>query len=117
MSFYEDRAVSAGKLISKFGQTVTVTRTSGEEVDPITGTVTAGTEETFLPKGIFQKIPDSLIDGSRITDSDRMLILDDTVAVDQSDTITISGQEWPIQDIKPSNPAGTPLVYFVRVRR
>ena len=113
MSFYGKMAKTANRLIKKFGAAITISRVSGESVDPVTGVVTPGTEELFYPFGILKKYPDNLIDGTSIKSSDRVLILDNTVEPLMTDTIV----DWSIESIETSNPAGTSLVYFVQVRK
>ena len=117
MSFYDEMAEVAVELLTEFGAGVIITRTSGGSINPVTGVEVAGSVQTFTPKGILKSYPDNLIDGTRITASDRMLIIDASVKPEITDTITVQGEEWPLQEITASNPAGTPLVYFLRVKR
>ncbi len=113
MSFYSNIAATASRLITKFGATIIVKRITGETIDPITGITTAGTTTNYLTNGIYKKIPSDLIDGTRILATDKMLILDDTSEPLMTDTI----DNLTIMEIIESNPAGTPLVYFVRLRK
>ena len=115
--FYTNLAATATRLLTKYGQTITIKRVTGKVIDPVTGHVTPGTETTFSPVGILKKYPDGLIDGTRITASDRMLVLDNTVEPLMTDEITLQGQNWNIQEVQTSKPAGTALVYFVRVKK
>lgn len=117
MSFYADMATTARTLIAEYGQTISVKRTTGGSVDPVTGVVVAGTTTTYSPKGILRKYADKLIDGTRIKASDRELVLDDTVAPVMTDKVTIGGQDWVLKAITPVEPAGTPLVYFCQVSK
>jgi len=116
-AFYDRMAQTAGRLIDRFGMSITVTRTTGGSVNPITGAVTPGQITTFTPKGVFQRVPEDLVDGSRILASDRLLLLDDTVAVQMTDRISVGAQQWPIEEITVVQPATVPLVYVVRVRQ
>ena len=52
---------------------------------------------------------------SRIEQGDRKLILDNTVEPLMTDRPTVDGKKWTIKEIEKSEPAGIPLVYFVRV--
>ena len=70
-----------------------------------------------MANGILRRYPDALVDGTRITASDRELVIDASVTPAMSDLVTIAGQQWTVVGITSSNPAGTPLVYFVQVRR
>lgn len=117
MSFYTDLAATARSLLATYGQAITLKRTTGDSNDPVTGDVTAGTETEFTPNGVLKPFPDALVDGTRIQASDRELILDDTVAPEMDDEITIDGQDWTIVRIIGTKPAGTALVWRVQVRR
>lgn len=116
-AFYQRMAQTAGNLIARFGMPITVTRTSGGSINPITGVVVPGQTLTFTPKGVFQRIPLDLVDGTRIQATDRLLVLDDTVAVQMTDRISIGAQQYPIQEITLVQPAAVPVVYIVRVRQ
>lgn len=114
---YQKLANTASKLLAKFGRTVEIKRTTGNIVDPVTGQVTAGSTATLSANGIFRSYPDALIDGTRILKGDRELIIDSTVTPLITDKPKINGEYWSIKNITSSNPAGTPLVYFLQVCR
>ena len=116
MSFYSNLASTASRLISKYGQSLLLVR-SGDSVDPVTGTVTTGSDINFKIMGILQTYPDNLIDGTRIKASDRLVIIDGSVTPLLTDKIKLESQEWNIESIKTSNPSGTRLVHFVQARR
>ena len=117
MSLYSDLATTAKELLAEFGQVITITRKSGNTYDPVTGITTAGTATDYLPKGILKQYKSTLIDGTRILATDRELVIDDTVEPMMTDTIKIGGESWTPIIISESNPAGTPLVYKLQVRR
>lgn len=117
MTFYSDLAATARTLLETYGQAVTITRTTGETIDPVTGDVTAGTDTEYTPNGVLRPFPNELIDETRITSSDRELVLDDTVEPLMGDLVTIDGEDWNIQRIIGTKPAGTALVWRVQVRR
>jgi hypothetical protein len=118
MSFdYAKMAATASRLIDKFGAEVVIARTTGGSTDPVTGVVTSGSTTTYRPKGLFQKVADALVDGTRIKHSDRMLILDDTVEPLMTDRPSFQGSTWTPIEILPKNPAGTPICYFVVMRK
>lgn len=114
---YAAMATTARTLLANFGQTVTIKRTTGGSTDPVTGVVTPGTETTYSPKGVLRPFPDALLDGTRITESDRELILDDTVEPEMGDLVTIEDEDWTIRRIIGTKPAGIALVWRVQVRR
>ena len=117
MSIYARLASTASRLLTTYGQTVTLRRTTGGSVNPVTGATVAGTVQTLTAPGILQRYPDELVDGTRILASDRMLILDSTVQPQITDLVSLEGQQWTLVQIQTINPAGTPLVYMLQVRR
>lgn len=117
MEFYERMAATASRLLTKFGGTVTLSRITGESVDPITGVVTPGTDNSQTTIGILQKFPDNLVDGTRIKKGDRTLILDSSVEPLMTDTPEIGGDNWSVMSIETVKPASLPLVYFVHCRQ
>lgn len=116
MSFYSSMAATASRLIDKYGQTLYLVR-SGDSADPVTGATTTGSNMNYKIKGILQTYPNNLVDGTRIKASDRLVIIDGTTTPLMSDKVKLESQDWNIESIKTSNPAGTALINFVQVRR
>lgn len=114
---YSRPAATALRLLTKFGQSVTLSRKTGASTNPITGAVTAGTDASVVTTGLIKPYPDNMVDGSRILDSDRELVLSSEYEPLPSDKPIVNGEEWAIVRIKTVSPAGTPVVYFVQVRR
>jgi hypothetical protein len=117
VTFYVGLAKVAKDLLTKRGQTITISRSSGSTSDPVTGATTSGTPTNYFPKGILKEYKSTLIDGTRILATDRELVLDDTVEPLMTDTIIIGGESWTPIMPGVNNPAGTPLVYKIQVRR
>jgi hypothetical protein len=138
MTFYGDMAEVATELLTEFGSDIIIYRESLDygityltldyfeknyyqhlEKDPVSGeTILQVITTKHTVKGIMKKYPENVIDGSRITSSDRQLIIETSdVEPLMTDKITINNQEWPIMEIESINPAGTALLYIVRVRR
>ena len=115
-AFYDNLAATASRLIKKYGQTLYIVKTS-DSIDPVTGVTTSATKPNIKVNGILQNYPDNLIDGTLIKSSDRLAVIDGTVQPLIDDRMRIESQDWEIESIKTSNPAGTALVYFVQVRR
>jgi len=116
-SFYDNMGSTALGLLVKFGQSITLARETGESVDPITGAVTAGTDASVTTTGILKLYPDNMVDGTRILDSDRMLILSNEQVPQPTDKPLIDGEEWGVVNISTLSPAGTDVIYKVQVRR
>lgn len=120
MSFYTSIGSTALTLISKYGQAITLSRTTGATRNPVTGVESAGVDASVTTHGILRTYPDSMIDGTRVLASDRMLILTNEQTPQPTDKPIIGGQEWAIAGpdaIKTVSPAGTDVIYFVQVRR
>lgn len=116
-AFYDDMAQVAIDLLTEFGATITLPRTTGASIDPITGVETSGTDATVTTTGILKRYPDSMIDGTRIQTGDRILILTSEQTPTTDDTPTIGGENWTVVNIETVSPAGTNLVFFVQVRK
>lgn len=117
MSFYDDMATEALKLLTEFGMPITLPRATGRSTHPVTGVVTPGDDATVTTTGLLMPYPDGMVDGTRILDSDRELILSNEQTPLPTDKPTINGQNWMIVNIKTISPAGTDVVYFCQVRR
>jgi hypothetical protein len=115
--FYDDMAATALELLAEFGQSVTLSRTTGGSIDPVTGAVTAGTDASVITTGLIKPYPDKMIDGTRILASDRELVLSNEQVPLSTDKPVIGGEEFAIVDIKTVSPAGTDVVYFCQARK
>lgn len=102
----------------KAGNPVTLPRTTGGEVHPVTGFVIAGVDATVITKGVLRNYSDSMVDGARILSGDRELVLGNEQVVTPSDKPTIGGEQWAIVNLKTLKPNGvTTLAYIAQVRR
>lgn len=117
MSFYQDMADVALELLDEFGAAVTLQRTTGASVDPVTGEITSGTDASVVTTGLIKPYPDRMIDGTRILQGDRELVLSDEQTPVASDKIVVGGENWSIVNIKTISPAGIPVCYFCQVRK
>lgn len=115
---YAPIAATAEKLLAKFGSAITLSRKTGDSVDPITGTVTAGTDASVITTGLLTPYPDKMVDGTRILKSDRKLVLSNEHAPLPTDKPVIGGESWAIVDIETVKPNGVDaVVFFCQVRR
>ena len=116
MTFYERMAATASGLIQKYGTEIILKRVDSSNIDPLTG-VGTDSETVYVIDGIFKKYPERLIDGKMILSGDRMIVTTSLVEPLITDKIEVDAQDWSIKDIQASNPAGTALVYFIRIRK
>lgn len=112
--FYNNLASVASRLLTKFGQDVVFR--SSLTVNPLTGALT-GTQTDVTTKGIFKKIPDNLVDGTRIKSTDKMVVINNSYTPTMSDRVIMGTDIYTIQEIHTSSPAGVDLVYGVRLRK
>lgn len=134
MTFYSEMAEMATGLITEFGADILVSRiTQQKQTDPVTGEVSVPEiKQNFPLKGIIKKYPENLIDGSRITASDRQVMfetssikprLTDQVIIDcdlieiRGELHPLGGEYWPIMEVEAIEPAGIALLYTVRIRK
>jgi hypothetical protein len=116
-AFYLKLGSTAAKLLQKFGSKVIFKRIVRKPINQVTGQAFLGTTFELSTNGFVQRYADKLIDDTRIKDSDRLLIIDNSFQPILTDRPQIDGQQWNIVDIKAVQPAALPLVYFVQVRR
>lgn len=118
MSFYGDLASTASRLLEQFGSTVTIKRGAGESIDPVTGSYTAGTTSNLTANGLTVAITrqDREAFGD-VQGNDRLLILDNSQTPQEGDRVQVGAEDWQIVRIQETNPAGTPLVYRVLIRK
>ena len=118
MSFdYSKSATTALNLLVKFGGEITLSRKTGNSVDPITGIEAAGTDSSVTTTGLLKPYPDNMIDGTRILASDRELVISNEQTPEPSDKPIIDNEEWSIVSIKTIKPFDTVVVFFLQVRR
>ena len=117
-SFYERMQQTAARLLKQYGAPITITRTV-KVIDPITGVQTGAADTTYTPNGILRSYDDSLIDGTRILEGDRELVVEagEGYVPTMRDRPTVDSQLLRIINIMEKRPATTPLVYFLQVRK
>lgn len=122
MTFYQKSAATALKLITKFGQTVTIKRVVSTP-DPVTGSATSmevnGTlKAVVLPvastaKSLFTEADNNLRE-ALIRGKIRFILAAASGATFQpvaNDVVVVGSETYTLIGCAPLNPAGTPLVY------
>jgi hypothetical protein len=110
---YSTMIGTAARLIDRFGRNVTRTRNVGGSVHPVTGAITVGTNTNTTWRGINEKIPLELIDGTRVLATDRMILLEAAASPLPEDKI----DGWNIEEIEEIKPADNVIVWRVRIRK
>ena len=125
MAFYDEMADVTLELITEFGSEQTLRDVIPGAYDPVTGETTGDVAKSQLAQVILldytlQESGQQYAEGSEIRQGDKKIIIAAkglawppalTTRVD------VGGVLWQIVNIKESNPAGTPLVYFCQGRR
>ena len=136
MTFYAEMATMATELLTEFGRSIVLTRPS-LNFSNITNKPVSGGTTNLTTIGAFTNIKRSLVDGARIQDAERVMVIDASTEPRMGDLLDVSGLvaveavgaapgtilsagqavAWTIVAIREINPAGTPICYFVQVRR
>lgn len=124
-AFYDRMASTALRLIERFGSQQTLRDVTPGSYDPVTGESTGDTPisqsaQVILSDYTLQESGQQYAEGSEIRQGDKKIIISAkglswppalTTEVD------VNGVLWKIVNVKESNPAGTPLVYFCQGRQ
>ena len=112
MSFYLERAIRAKALLTRRGKTITLNRTTGETIDPVTGTVTGGVSDNQTTVGVIKPYKKELIDGKLIQTGDKEAV----IAYDVQPLHTDKIENMEIVNITEVKPADQVIIYRVQVR-
>lgn len=130
--FYQRMADTTLRLISRFGQTVTLRDETPGTFDPVTGGSTPGTivdqsAQAILQDYGAQQAGTSYAAGTEIRQGDKKIMVAALTTVDgqpaqlsppkMTTKVIAGGVTWTIVNIKEINPAGTPLLYEIQGRR
>lgn len=119
MTFYSDMADVADDLIVEFGQVVTLKVAAGTAYNPATGEVTV-TYTDQAGHGCTVDFDKGLIDGEKVRIGDRLVLLSPFGLSEptEGDKLVIGSDTWNvIPPVVVTNPAGTPVLYEVQVRK
>ncbi|WP_034135917.1 hypothetical protein [Pseudomonas lactis] len=120
-AFYDRTAATALRLITQFGQPVTISKTEPGEYDPETGGDTPGATIEQTAQGILLDFTgQEFQNNSLIRQGDKKLkIAAQGLAWVPGllDKVVAQGRSWSIvPPLKEVNPAGTPILYELQVR-
>lgn len=113
MSFdYARAAITASRLIAKFGQSATLRQTAntGTAYSPTRANTDATVTVAFVEYG------DRHIDGTLIKQGDRIAYLAAGTIPDIDDKLIVNGVTYSVVNVKQLNPAGTVVYYELQVR-
>lgn len=112
---YAATALTAARLLTRFGAAATLKRTSAGTYDPATGTDTV--TETSLPTtaAVFA-FDQKYIDGTLVLQGDQRAYCAPAVEPKQGDKLTWQGADYTVVAVKPVSPAGIPVLFECQIR-
>lgn len=114
---YTASRATAKRLLTSFGQSVTITGTSAEVFDPATGGYTGGGTVTITGVGARTKFKTMEIDGEAVQKGDVKLVFEGGAGVPLVGyTATLDGVVYRVMDAMPLVPAGTVVIYTLQLR-
>lgn len=118
---YTRSAATALRLLTKYGQSVTLRTYTAGAYDNATGTVTNTTADTTRQAALFDYKSNSygqtLASGTLIQQGDKKCLMDANAAAPTlADHVIVGSIEYVIKDIQELNPAGTPIIYTLLLR-
>lgn len=124
-AFYERMAATALRLITRFGQTGTISDVTPGTYDPANGATTGDTPisqtaQMILLDYSLQESGAKYNEGTQVLAGDKKILIAAqglAWAPMMTSRITADGAVWQAVNIKVSNPAGTPLVYEIHGRK
>ena len=117
MIFYSELAETALELLTEFGQAVTINRETSSSFDPTLGIDTTASS-SFTGKGAAFEYKAMQIDGTIVQAGDIQLYLNATATVPLiDDRITIDSATYQVMNVEQINPAGTPVLYIIQLRK
>ena len=123
MSFYDEMAALADELLREFGKPLTLRRVVPGAYDPSTGTAAetvtnypgTGALFDYETLGAGQTwIPSTLIE---VGDKQCLLSPAGMPLPTTGDKLVDGADVWQVQNVKAVNPAGTPVLYELQIRR
>lgn len=115
---YDRLAATAAALLAKYGQDVTLKGNTVGTYDPATGAASS-TPSTATRKAALFSFGEGQTDfrGTLIEQNDRKMLMEPGVPPKTRDTVVVGALEYIVMSVGEANPAGTPVVYSLHLRR
>jgi hypothetical protein len=114
---YSGLALVAQNLITKFGATCVLTRTTGSVLDPVTGLYSTGTTTTITCKAVRLNYSKTEIDGQLVQRSDMKFYINTQGGAPAiGDNVLFDSVNYRVMDVRPLNPAGEVVYYELQLR-
>lgn len=114
---YTKSAATALRLITKFGQDVTLRNYTIGTYDPATGTNTVSTSDTTVKAAILDFMKGQTEQsGNLVQVGDKRCLMQAGTVPSLEDHVIVSFKDYSILSIGEVNPAGTPCLYSIHLR-
>lgn len=115
---YDRLAATASTLLAKYGQAVTLKSNPVNAYDPATG-LASGTGTTSSRKAALFDFGAGQTDfhGTLIQQNDKKCLMEAGVVPTERDVVTVGAVDYVVMSVGEANPAGTPVVYSLLLRR
>lgn len=115
---YTRNKATADRLIDKFGQALTLTKTTGGGGFDANGDPVVPSSTTITGNGVKLDFKQDEIDGTNIVAGDAKLLLGSASgAPEDGMTVPIGGLTWRVMINKPLDPAGVDVIYTLQLRQ
>lgn len=111
-------AITASRLLAKYGEEVSLSYATGGGVDPATGEVTTpATKVTVGGYGYPSRYEKSEVDGAVIRHDDVRLVLEKVAERPQSGwAATVDGKAYRVMDVRPIRRSASDVIYICQCR-
>ena len=114
---YVKSAATATRLITKFGQSVTLRRYTIGTYDTATGTNTVTTSDVTTKAALFDFAQGQTLQaGNLIQAGDKQALMAVTQTPALQDHVIVGGKDYVILGLGELNPAGTAIIYDLHLR-
>ena len=116
MSFYPALQATASRLLTTYGQPMTLRKRTPGAYNPATGAATVTEVDSTVQAAEFD-VPAGMVDGTNILRGDRQVIMAGGGSVpDAGDLLVAGGVARNIVSVKATAPAGTVVIYELVTR-
>jgi len=116
---YAATAKRAAAMLKKAGTSMTLRVPTEGSFAPVSGTDSSETDPAYETVGVLTDVKVYLVDGSLVLAGDKIVLMSPEVAVrpEPNHVVAIGSTLWRVVSVSAVEPAGTPLLYKLQVRR
>ena len=117
MTFTSNMAATTLRLLTNYGQAITVVRDVTGAYDSSAGTVTDSSDISYSGYGYPEQYASSLIDGVLVKQQDVKLTFSSTTSPAVNDIFTVSSVAYTALNVEKITAQGSNIVYIVQLRQ